>query len=243
MQVLVSVSSVPEAHIVLSAGVKLIDLKDTSYGALAALDIDVSKTIIEAVNIYRQHNAVSDMIVSATIGDDCTSSAALAELIESRIHLGVDVIKLPEAVWGNTDYHATIQTFLTRRVKLIAVLSPASLSEQIAMETTLLYLAKSGYWGVMVDTIHKSKSLTALASQDKLNTFVRIAKSSGLYVGLAGGLSLEQFGQLAELKPDYLGFRSGLCLDQRREQPLILEKVQLLTKKLSEICCILPQTQ
>lgn len=243
MQVLVSVSSVPEAHTVLSESVKLIDLKDTSHGALAALDLDVSKSIVEVINAYRLRHSVSDIVVSATIGDGCASATALSELIQSRINLGVDIIKLPEAIWANTSYHATIQTFLSLKAKLIAVFSPASLSEECEVETTLLQLVKSGYWGVMVDTIHKSKSLTALVSEDKLNAFVRTAKSSGLYVGLAGGLSLQQFDQLAELKPDYLGFRSGLCFDQRREQPLILEKVQLLTKKLSEICCILPQTQ
>jgi uncharacterized protein (UPF0264 family) len=243
MQVLVSVSSVPEAHTVLSVGVKLIDLKDTSHGALAALDLDISKSIMEVVNAYRLRHSVSDIVVSATIGDDCASATALSELIQSRIDLGVDVIKLPETICANANYHTTIQTFLFRKVKLIAVLSPTSLSEQRAIEPTLLQLAKAGYWGVMVDTIHKSKSLTALLGLDKLILFVSTAKTSGLYVGLAGGLSLQQFDQLAELNPDYLGFRSGLCLGQRREQPLIVEKVQLLTTKLSEICCILPQTQ
>jgi (5-formylfuran-3-yl)methyl phosphate synthase len=71
---------------------------------------------------------------------------------------------------------------------------------------------------------------------DMLDFFVRSAKAQGLYVGLAGGLQLAQVDSLADLSPDYLGFRSGLCLNQRREQPLIKEKLHLVTAKVSEFC-------
>lgn len=243
MQVLVSVSSVPEAQIVLSADVRLIDLKDTSHGALAALDLKISQSIVGLVNAYRNRNPATEIIVSATVGDDCPSVALLTESIQSRLAIGVDVIKLPETIWANTNYQAVINTFLSRRTKLIAVFSPATILQQSAIKDTLSALAKAGYWGVMVDTIKKSNPLTTMISLDALNAFVFSAKSASLYVGLAGGLSMEQFDQLADLSPDYLGFRSGLCLNQQRGQPLIAEKVQQLTTKLSEICCLLPQTQ
>ncbi len=243
MQVLVSVSSVPEAQTVLSAGVRLIDLKETSYGALAALDLKLSQSILEIVNAYRKRNPGNEIIVSATVGDDCLSVALLHELIQSRLAIGIDVIKLPEAIWANTTYQTAINTFLSRQIKLIAVLSPATILEQGAVKDTLSALATAGYWGVMVDTIQKSEPLTATINLELLDSFVCAAKSLNLYVGLAGGLSLEQFDQLADLSPDYLGFRSGLCMNQQRGQPLISEKVQQLTTKLSEICCLLPQTQ
>ena len=243
MQVLVSVSSVAETQIVLSAGVRLIDLKDTSHGALAALDLKLSKSIVEIVNTYRNRNPGTEIVVSATVGDDCSSGSLLQELIQSRLTIGIDVIKLPEAIWANVSYQAAINTFLCKQIKLIAVLSPATINKQSTVKDTLSELAKAGYWGVMVDTIQKSKPLTTLVDLDTLNSFVYLAKPLNLYVGLAGGLSLEQFDQLADLSPDYLGFRSGLCMNQERGQPLISEKVRQLTIKLSEICCLLSQSQ
>jgi (5-formylfuran-3-yl)methyl phosphate synthase len=236
MQVLVSVSSVQEAQVALSAGVRLVDLKETSYGALAALDLVLSDSIVKVVNAYRDQSQATDIIVSATIGDDCKSIAALTESIQSRLSLGIDVIKLPEAIWMNPIYQTTIATFLAMQLKLIAVLSPVNLVEGGSMKNTVQSLASLGYWGVMVDTIEKSHSLTTLINLDQLALFVRSAKALNLYVGLAGGLRLEQFDELAELQPDYLGFRSGLCENQRREQSLIPEKVQQATSKLYEIC-------
>lgn len=243
MQVLVSVSSVPEAQIVLSADVRLIDLKNTSHGALAALDLKQSQSIVEVVTAYRKRNPGTEIVVSATVGDDCSSVALLQELIQSRLAIGIDVIKLPEAIWANAAYQDPINTFLSKQIKLIAVLSPATILKYGAIKDTLSALSKAGYWGVMVDTIQKSIPLTAMINLELLNSFVCTAKSLNLYVGLAGSLSLEQFDQLADLSPDYLGFRSGLCMNQHRGQPLIPEKVQQLTTKLSEICCLLPQSQ
>ena len=236
MQVLVSVSSVHEAHMALSAGIRLIDLKETSYGALAALELELSQSIVDAVNDYRHQYSQTDIVVSATIGDDCLSAIQLVELIQSRLNIGIDVIKLPETIWRNQACHEAINTFISKRVKLIAVLTPASLSAQISIENTLQDLAKAGYWGAMIDTTQKSRSLTTIVNMDMLAFFVRSAKKINLYTGLAGSLRIEEFDSLAELSPDYLGFRSGLCFDQRREQSLNPEKVHLLVSKLSEFC-------
>lgn len=236
MQVLVSVSSVQEAQLALSAGVRLIDLKETSHGALAALDLDVSRSIVNAVNQYRQQHAVNDIIISATIGDNAMSAPALLQSTEARYSMGVDVIKLPEAIWTEEDSQAGIATLLSRRCQLIAVLSPASLAEKNSLKNILHDLAGRGYWGVMVDTKEKSQPLTVLLATDVLAYFVSMAKSLDLYVGLAGGLRMAHFEQLVAMEPDYLGFRSGLCAHQQREQPLIPEKVHLLVNKLSQIC-------
>jgi (5-formylfuran-3-yl)methyl phosphate synthase len=236
MQVLVSVNSVPEAQMVLSADVRLIDLKETSHGALAALDLNLSKSIIHEVILYRQQHPQADIIVSATIGDDCASVQVLRELIQSRLNIGVNVIKLPQTIWADAAYAPVIKEFLSRQVKLIAVLSADHFSGKEAVGNILQDLANAAYWGVMVDTIQKSKPLTALISLQLLDFFVSSAKLLGLYVGLAGGLKLEQFDSLADLSPDYLGFRSGLCLNQHRDQPLISEKVHLVIAKVSAFC-------
>lgn len=235
MQVLVSVNSVAEAQLVLSAGVSLIDLKDTSHGALAALDLDVSKAIVDTVNAYRQQSAATGIIISATVGDHCTSVADLIQLIESRLNLGVEVIKLPETIWEDPDYQPTIAAFLEQGIRLIAVLTPASLSEA-RMAGRVQSLAQQGYWGVMVDTTLKSSPLTEMVSLSALANFVHAAKTAQLFVGLAGGLSLSHVEPLAALGADYVGYRSGLCVDGQRAQGLLTSKVQQLVARVSEIC-------
>lgn len=232
MQVLVSVSSAAEAHLVLSAGVPLIDLKDTSHGALAALDIETSKMIIDIVHAHRQQFETAGIVVSATIGDNCANAADLITLIERRLEVGVEVIKLPESIWADPAYQSIIDGFLTQSIQLIAVLLPASLTDS-SLEKRLHSLAMQGYWGVMVDTEQKSSALVEMVAIPVLAKFISTAKSLHLIVGIAGGLALTHVEMLSTLHPDYLGFRSGVCEDGLRSQNLSAERVYQLVSKVS----------
>lgn len=233
MQVLVSVNSVAEARLVLEAGVPLIDLKDTSHGALAALDIESSAAIVAAVNTHRQQLPGAAITISATVGDRCTSETDLIALIEQRLHIGIEVIKLPEAIWADAAYRTVIDGFITLGAKIIAVFMPFSLGDA-ALKTRLQALAQQGYWGVMVDTTEKSTSLVEMVPMHILAQFVQTARSLHLFVGLAGGLSLAHVAPLSAVQPDYLGFRSGLCLDGHRSQRLLPERLQKLLVTESE---------
>jgi len=235
MQVLVSVNSVAEAQLVLSAGVPLIDLKDTSHGALAALTLDLSTAIVEAVNQYRQQSAATGIVISATVGDHCEAVDELMHMISSRLQIGVEVIKLPETIWADPGYQPLITTLLGQGLKLIAVLNPTSLLAD-ELPARVQWLAQQRYWGVMVDTTQKAKALVDIVPFAALADFVQAAKSVQLFVGLAGGLSLAHIELLAGLQPDYLGFRSGLCEGEQRAQALLPERVRELISRVSEIC-------
>ncbi|MBF4990847.1 (5-formylfuran-3-yl)methyl phosphate synthase [Methylophilus sp. QUAN] len=235
MQVLVSVNSVAEAQLVLSAGVPLVDLKETSHGALAALDLDRSTAIVDEIQRYRQHTAAKDIMISATVGDHCDTVDDLMEMITSRLQIGVEVIKLPEAIWAEPVYQPTIAAWLAQGLKLIAVMHPASLMAA-NMSERLQALAQQHYWGVMVDTTQKSHALIDIVSIAVLADFVRVAKAVQLFVGVAGGLLLTHIESLAKLNPDYLGFRSGLCEGTQRAQGLLAERVHELIVRVSEIC-------
>lgn len=232
MQVLVSVHSAAEAQLVLSAGVPLIDLKDTSHGALAALDLETSKTITAIVHAHRQQCEASDIVVSATIGDHCASAADLSALIASRLEIGIEVIKLPEAIWADPVYQSIIDGFLAQGTRMIAVLLPGSLTDS-SLEQRLQSLATQGYWGVMVDTVQKSSALVEMIAIPAIAKFVSTAKSLHLMVGIAGGLALSHVEMLSTLDPDYLGFRSGVCEHGLRSQGLLAERVYHLVSKVS----------
>lgn len=232
MQLLVSVNDVQESRYALAAGIQLIDLKDTSHGALAVLDAHTSQAIVQEVNGYRAMHQDATILLSATVGDSCASIDTLISLIESRLAWGVDIIKLPTAIWAEARLQGLLQSYLQQGVRLIAVLLPDALREQPSkVMHTLQQLAQQGYYGVMVDTVEKSQPLTVLLSAAQLDDFVRAARVCKLFVGLAGGLQLADAEPLARLAPDYLGFRSGLCEGQQRHLPLVPARIVELLRK------------
>lgn len=232
MQALVSVNSAAEAQLVLSAGVPLIDLKDTSHGALAALDMETSKKIIAIVHGHRQQYEASDIVVSATIGDHCASADELSALIKNRLEIGVDVIKLPEATWADPSFRAIIHAFLEQGAKIIAVCLPNSLTDSTLVQR-LHSLATQGYWGVMVDTVQKSDAIVNVVTMAALAEFIRAAKSFDLVVGIAGGLALVHVEMLSRLNPDYLGFRSGVSENGLRSLDLVPDRVHQMVSMMS----------
>ena len=85
-QLLISVKNSEEAMLALSAGVDMIDLKDPNVGALGALDLEISKDIIDVVN--------GQAVVSATVGESHASVSELLIEIKLRADIGVDIIDL-----------------------------------------------------------------------------------------------------------------------------------------------------
>lgn len=237
MRVLVSVNSVAEAQLVLAAGVSLIDLKDTSHGALSALSMSQSVAIMQAVNGYKKQHAHTDILVSATVGDTAESVAALLELIQSRLEIGVDIIKLPEAIWDHPLYSTVISQLLAAGTRMVAVFSPDSLLQTSTLELRLNKLATQGYVGVMVDTIDKSSSVLDCVSISHIQKFTEIARRLQLMVGVAGGLRPAYLAQLRSLEADFLGFRSGLCEKGLRQSNLLAEPIVSVVRQLSGNCC------
>ena len=211
MRVLVSVNSVQEAQLVLSSGVTLIDLKDTTRGALAALPLEISKDIIATIDAYRLQHAGAQVTVSGTVGDDCEDAAQLHALIASRVQAGVEIIKLPEALWDHTQFAAVIAAFVQQGVRFVAVFKPESLRQPVPLAQRLAALVAQGYIGVMVDTVDKSAPVLERVALAEIQHFVRLAKQSELMAGVAGGLRQSHLPLLANIEADYLGFRGGLC--------------------------------
>lgn len=239
MQVLVSVNSVSEAQLVLAAGVTLIDLKDTSYGALAALDLGQAAQIMHAVNVYRGKHPEAEILVSATVGDSAESAQALIDLVQQRTAMGVHIIKLPEAIWDNRLFAAAIADVLSAGIRLVAVLRPESLLHSAQLESRLNALAKQGYAGVMVDTINKSYAVVDCVSYAQLQQFALMAGRLQMMVGVAGGLRKEHLTPLLSLEVGFVGFRSGLCEKGQRQSRLLVDSVLDVVSQVSENCCII----
>lgn len=237
VQCLVSVRNEEEAQYVTEAGVGLIDLKDTSTGALAMLDLRTSQAIVNAIThtllntikpINRRERTIK---ISATVGDDSDNPAQLSADIRARFEIGVDYVKLPQAIWASPLHQAMLTQLIQQSYPLIAVFPPAQIVDA-GLAAHLEKLSNLGYVGVMVDTIDKQSHLTEALSMAQLDEFVLLSRQSALMVGFAGGLQLDDVPKLVPLAPDYLGFRSGLCNDNQRAQPLNPSKLKSLNDRL-----------
>ena len=85
-KLLISVKNVEEAMLALAADVDMIDLKEPSVGALGALDLNISRQIVQLVSGRK--------LISATVGEEHRSMHALILDIQERAAIGVDIIKI-----------------------------------------------------------------------------------------------------------------------------------------------------
>ncbi|WP_020565188.1 (5-formylfuran-3-yl)methyl phosphate synthase [Methylosarcina fibrata] len=203
---LASVQSLEETIMALSAQVDIIDLKQPASGALGALDRDAIRRICDYCNGRRP--------VSATIGDLPVRPDPVFAAVKAMQETGVDYIKIGFFPGGDPEGTAHKLSVLTgRQPALIGVLF-ADTEPDFAL---IDLLKSSGFTGVMLDTMDKSKgSLTEVMRPETIGQFVGLARSRRLLCGLAGSLRLADIPELTALRPDYLGFRGALCVGSAR---------------------------
>ena len=85
-QLLISVKNSEETKLALEAGVDIIDLKEPNEGALGALNLTMTKQILQLVN--------GRSLVSTTVGELHASIDELVLDIQLRADIGVDIIKI-----------------------------------------------------------------------------------------------------------------------------------------------------
>lgn len=198
---LASVSNLEEALLVERIGVDVIDLKQPAHGALGALNITDVRRILKHLQ--------GDTCVSATVGDLPMQSELLIKAVREMAATGVDYVKIgffPEGDWQ--DCISNLGALCSEGHALIAVFFADTQPDFMWIDT----LAKSGFTGVMLDTMNKNAgSLTQVMIPHRIEAFIHQARSHSLLTGLAGSLRLSDIDILMSAKSDYLGFRGALC--------------------------------
>jgi len=211
---LASVNSLQEAQLALDAEVDIIDLKQPSKGALGALEINLIKTIVTAIN--------GVCPISATIGDLPMQPDSVFKAVDDMVNTGVDYVKIgffPDGDWLATlqKLHSHTDLWQQQRTGLIAVLFADTQPDLTILST----LKNSGFKGVMLDTMDKQKgSLTQVMAPVTITQFVKLTRQHQLLCGLAGSLKADDIAKLMPLNPDYLGFRGALCNQHNRTAQL-----------------------
>jgi dihydroneopterin aldolase len=197
---LASVTGPAEAAIALAGGADIIDLKDPSHGALAALPpAEVRKTIA----------AVSGRAkVSAVTGDPPMRPEALIAAITPYAALDCDFLKVGLAPDPAILDCVRALAPIAAKTRLVGVLF-ADLAPDFGL---LVHLRQAGFHGAMLDTARKGAGrLTTHVAAEQLSRFVARCGELELLSGLAGGLEAPDVPRLLPLRPGVLGFRGALC--------------------------------
>ena len=213
---LASVNSLDEALIVLNSSADIIDLKNPEQGALGALPIETVSTIVKAIDQKK--------LVSATVGDLPMQADLIFNAVSAMATTDVNYIKIgffPNGDW--LECLSKLSQMTQQGHQLIAVLFADTQPDL----TIIKAIADVGFYGVMLDTMDKSKgSLTQVMSITEIMSFVHSAKKHQLICGLAGSLNEKDISYLINLKANYLGFRGALCDKQNRTSQLNKEAIK-----------------
>ena len=223
--ILASVANSHEAQMVFDCGVRWIDIKDPSQGALGAASPEIITEVV---------SAMKDEIVtlSATAGDSWFCPEDIPERVRGLSNCGVDYAKV-----------AVSARYLTR--KALQLISDAAsqhptiivcMAENMPCHRDLMQIADSGVSGLMLDTMVKDgRRLMHHVPFEALAWFASMCRSCGLLCGLAGSLDVRDVPQLASAGADYLGFRSALCPGRQRQSPMSRAAVMEVRSAIGEV--------
>ena len=214
---LASIGAPAEIETALAGGADILDLKDPSTGALAALAIDAIGEMLEAVGGRRA--------VSAVTGDLPMEPELLRSRAAAVAATGVDMVKV--GLWPDPRSRDCIRALAetARATRLVGVIF-ADLGPDFSLVQAM---GDAGFAGAMLDTAGKGMGrLTTHLGADQLARFVATCREHRLICGLAGGLEAPDVPRLLALGPDVLGFRGALCGGHGRSGQLDPKAVALI---------------
>ncbi len=230
MQLLISIKNVDEAMVALETGVDILDLKDPNIGALGALDLKTTERILQNIQAFQALTfQQSQPLISATVGEEHADMAVLIQMIDIRIKMGINMIKIAVSDLRRKNLLSKLNK-QAQQVKLVAVF----FADQAIDLDFLQQLKVHGFYAAMLDTQKKQQNLIQICADATLQNFVQKCHEIGLKTGLAGSLKPQHIAHLANINPSYIGFRGGVCADNLRKSILIPEKIIKVKKLLRE---------
>ena len=223
-QLLISVKNVEEALLALASGADIIDLKDPNVGALGALDMPISLTILAAISRH-----ASNQMISTTVGENHANLNELIAAMQQRAAMAQVILKIAVSdLYYGTNFLVEMRKLVDAGVKIVAVFFA---DERVDL-TLLPIIKRVGFYGAMLDTKNKHKNLLQTQTKDDLYLFTHFCHQHHLKSGLAGSLQTQHIDSLTEFCATYIGFRGGVCNNFERKSDLsgtkILEVKNLL---------------
>lgn len=226
MRMLVSVRDTTEALRAADAGAHFIDLKEPRAGALGGLE---PAQIGDIVALLRhRHPGLS---ISATIGDlPVHDLDAILERVEAVGRCGVDLVKVGVPGQGE----ASACDLLGRLGATEWQIVPVLLADSGVATRVIAAACVQPFPALMLDTQGKTAgSLFEVMPLKDVAEVVRLARTAGKRIGLAGALREADLPKLHAVQPDFAGFRSAVC-EGARTGELVGERVRVLRRALAQ---------
>jgi uncharacterized protein (UPF0264 family) len=232
MQLLVSVASAGEAAAALAGGADVIDAKDPLAGALGTVSVDVLREIHAAVSGARP--------VTAAIGDG-NDEAAIEYTSRVFTAAGALLVKVGFAGIASAAHVAALTAAAVRGARagsrgnagVVAVAyGDAVATASLAPVAIVQAAAPAGATGVLLDTADKDgPGLRGLVPPRALAAWVEEAHRTGLFVALAGKLTIDDLPFVRDAGADVVGVRGAAC-EGGRTGRVTAERV----RRLSALC-------
>lgn len=234
MKLLVSVRDAEEALAALAGGADIVDAKEPALGSLAPVSPETLQAICAAVP--------PAMALSVALGDaqpegleDLVSAVAPLRRRQGLFFKAALVSASPRD--ATPALSATVRLLAGRpdRPALIVaryVDAPADASD---LGDWVDACAEAGARGLLLDTSRKTGgSLVASAGVPALAALRRHATRQGIWMALAGGVTIEGMGALGEIRPHVIGVRGAAC-DGPRTGMLSRDRVERLRHALDGV--------
>lgn len=232
-RVLISVRSVAECRVVLSAGADVIDIKEPSRGSLGRPAEHVIQQITALVGTQRP--------VSVAMGEllDCSAQSLRklpAELTYAKLGLaGCN----KRGDWRELWWQAC--TLLPKSTERVAVVyADRERAESPEWREVLDQATHMGCRVLLVDTFDKTGgNLLHHFEPAALLSLITTARDCGLRVALAGSLDLSCLPEILPLRPDWIAVRGAVCRQGREGgiDPIAVSEFLKTVRASSQIAC------
>jgi len=211
MRLLISVASADEARAAIAGGAEIIDAKDPTRGAMAAVEPATLRAIMLAADGERP--------VSAALGDALSPAdaerGARAAAAERVAYVKVGFAGVADASLVERTLAATVRGVeaVSMSAGVIAVAyADAERAGAIAPDRLIESAERAGAVGVLLDTAFKEGGgLFRIMSEAAVAVWVQAARDAALVVALAGGLGMTDLGAARAVGADIAGVRGAAC--------------------------------
>ena len=232
---LVSVQNESELQVALRAGVRWIDVKDPSRGALGRPEIDV------ATGLRRKMTAENATEIHFSIALGELNETPLDELIRyvgSFVDGTVFKVALSNCC-QRTDWRelaAALAKGIGTSNRLILVhYADSPQASAPSWREVLLAAVEIGSEYLLIDTWGKNgRSLLDFYTAEALQSMIAEANTVGLSVAIAGSIPMEELRNLARVGADWVGVRGAVCDGPLRTGSICETKVRRALAELSK---------
>lgn len=216
-RLLVSVRSRLEAMRAVEGGAEILDVKEPTHGSLGMADIHEIEEIADFIANQHQSTGGTCVPLSVALGElrDWNGSNGVPALPAAVTFAKLGLSGLAHVRDWQRTWLRVRDDFDRQRITPLRWVAVAYVDEESAASPPLdsvVSAARNGCAGLLVDTYSKAgKTLIDFATGPVLKELARQCHDSGLFLAIAGSLTMDAVVQLADVEADIVAIRSAAC--------------------------------